>query len=84
MQDHEVLDEQVPLLERSVADLNISNRALNVFRNYGIKTVGDLITYEMKDLTDLRGFGPNCLQETMEALREVGLKLKDIDYAARR
>jgi DNA-directed RNA polymerase alpha subunit len=84
MQDHEVLDEQVPLLERSVADLNISNRALNVFRKYGVRTLDDLVQHDVCDLKDLRGFGPGCLAETIEALREVGLKLKDIDYAARR
>jgi DNA-directed RNA polymerase alpha subunit len=88
MQDREVLDEtwsiQDPVLERPVADLTISNRALNVFRKYGIKTIGDLVQFDPDDLTDLRGFGPGCLQETIEALREVGQALKPVDYAARR
>lgn len=74
----------MPVLERSVADLNIGNRALNVFRKYGIKTVADLVEYEVDDLRDLRSFGPYCLAETLSALEEVGLKLKPANYAARR
>lgn len=67
-----------------VTEISVGNRALNVFRRHGIKTVADLMTYEASDLTDLRGFGPECLTQTINALREVGFELKPIDYAARR
>lgn len=70
--------------EMSVSSLPIGNRALNVMRKYGIKTVENLVGYEANDLTDMRGFGPTCLQETIEALAELGLKLKSPDYPARR
>jgi hypothetical protein len=46
--------------------------------------VADLISHEASDLTDMRGFGPNCLTETLNALREIGFALKQVDYAARR
>jgi DNA-directed RNA polymerase alpha subunit len=67
-----------------VTEISVGNRALNIFRKYGIKTVADLIQNEASDLTDLRGFGPGCLTETINALREIGFELKPIDYAARR
>jgi DNA-directed RNA polymerase alpha subunit len=67
-----------------ISEISIGNRALNVFRKYGIQTVADLILNEPNDLTDLRGFGPGCLAETITALREIGFELKPIDYAARR
>lgn len=67
-----------------ITEISVGNRALNVFRRNGIKTVADLIGHEASDLTDMRGFGPNCLTETMNALREIGFALKQIDYAARR
>ena len=78
------INEQADLSEISVASLNVSNRALNVFRKYGIRTVEDLVAHDPCDLKDMRGFGPGCLQETIDALRELGLALKPIDYAARR
>lgn len=67
-----------------ITEISVGNRALNVFRRNGIKTVADLIAHEASDLTDLRGFGPACLAETVDALREVGFELKPINYAARR
>lgn len=67
-----------------ITEISVGNRALNVFRRNGIKTVADLISHEASDLTDMRGFGPNCLTETVNALREIGFQLKPIDYAARR
>lgn len=64
--------------------LDVGNRALNIFRGYGIKSYADLLEMEEKDLTDLRGFGPTCLQQVVSALASEGLKLKHPDYAARR
>lgn len=67
-----------------ITEISVGNRALNVFRRQGIKTVADLIQHEPSDLTDYRGFGPDCLAQTINALREIGFQLKPIDYAARR
>lgn len=70
--------------EIPVSLLDISNRSLNVFRKYGIKSVGDLMEHDQADLRDMRGFGDGCLKETMEALAAEGVNLKPIDYSARR
>lgn len=71
-------------LEWSVSSLPITNRAVNVLRKYGIKTVEMLVELEYNDLRDMRGFGPHCMKVTQDALAELGLKLKPTDYAARR
>lgn len=70
--------------EVPVSLLDISNRALNVFRANGIKTYSQLLALEEKDLTDMRGFGQGCLGEVVKALASESLKLKDPNYAARR
>lgn len=70
--------------EIPVSLLDISNRSLNVFRKYGIKTLGDLMEHDQADLKDMRGFGDGCMKETLEALAAEGVSLKPIDYAARR
>lgn len=67
-----------------VTEISIGNRVRNVLERCGIRTVAQLIENEPNDLTDLRGFGPGCLAETVNALREIGFQLKPIDYAARR
>lgn len=76
--------EHVPVLEWSVSSLPISNRALNVLRRYGIKTVENLTELELYELRDMRGFGPHCMEETLAALAELGLQLKPTNYATRR
>lgn len=72
------------LAEISVTQLDIGNRALNCLKKAGIRTVADLVQMEPSDLTDIRGFGPGCLQETVEALLDMGLKLRPVDFVARR
>ena len=64
--------------------LDVGNRPLNVFRRQGIRTYQHLLACEEKDLTDMRGFGPECLIQVVNALAKEGLRLKSPDYAARR
>lgn len=63
-----------------ISDLNVSNRVVNALRNGGIRTVEALVDQDAWDLHDLRGFGAECMNQTVNALAELGLTLKPSNY----
>lgn len=60
---------------RSVDTLEISARTLGVIRQNGITTLGGLSARTEQELLALPGFGARSLNETKDALWNVGLKL---------
>lgn len=66
-----------------ISDLDVSGRAVKALARGGIRTVGQLIEHDAWELTDLRGFGVECLRETVDALATMGLTLKPSNYVAR-
>lgn len=68
-------DEQA-LLERPVAELNLSVRARKCTARLGLNTLGDLIRKSGDDLLECKNFGVTSLNEVREKLAQLGLKLR--------
>jgi DNA-directed RNA polymerase subunit alpha len=68
-------DEQA-LLERSIADLNLSVRARKCMVRLGLTTLGELIRKTGDDLLECKNFGVTSLNEVRDKLTQLGLKLR--------
>ena len=68
-------DEQA-VLERPIADLNLSVRARKCMVRLGISTVGELIRRTGDELLECKNFGVTSLNEVREKLTVQGLKLR--------
>lgn len=61
------------LLKTPLTDLDLSVRAFNCLRAAEIKTLGDLVQYDIADLLKFRNFGKKSLAELEELVRDKGL-----------
>ena len=61
------------LLKTNLTDLDLSVRAFNCLRAAEIKTLGDLVQYEIGDLLKFRNFGKKSLTELEDLVREKSL-----------
>jgi DNA-directed RNA polymerase subunit alpha len=68
-------DEQ-QLLDRPIADLNLSVRARKCMVRLGLSTIGELLRKTGDDLLECKNFGVTSLNEVREKLTELGLKLR--------
>lgn len=68
-------DEQV-LLNRPIADLNLSVRARKCMVRLGITTIGELVRHTGDELLECKNFGVTSLNEVREKLTSHGLKLR--------
>ena len=68
-------DEQA-LLDRPIADLNLSVRARKCMVRLGLQTIGELIRKTQDDLLECKNFGVTSLNEVREKLTAQGLKLR--------
>ncbi len=68
-------DEQA-LLERPIADLNLSVRARKCMIRLGLNTIGELLRRTGDDLLECKNFGVTSLNEVREKLTAQGLKLR--------
>lgn len=68
-------DEQA-ILERSIAELNLSVRARKCMVRLGIGTVGELLRRTADELLECKNFGVTSLNEVREKLTIQGLKLR--------
>ena len=68
-------DEQA-LLDRPIADLNLSVRARKCMIRLGLNTVGELLRRTGDDLLECKNFGVTSLNEVREKLTQHGLKLR--------
>jgi DNA-directed RNA polymerase subunit alpha len=68
-------DEQA-LLERPIADLNLSVRARKCMVRLGLNTIGELIRKSGDELLECKNFGVTSLNEVREKLVQYGLKLR--------
>jgi DNA-directed RNA polymerase subunit alpha len=64
------------LLERPIADLNLSVRARKCMVRLGISTVGELLRRTGDELLESKNFGVTSLNEVREKLSLQGLKLR--------
>ncbi|MCX6351048.1 MAG: DNA-directed RNA polymerase subunit alpha [Bacteroidetes bacterium] len=61
------------LLKTALTDLDLSVRAFNCLRAAEIKTLGDLVQYDIADLLKFRNFGKKSLTELEELVKEKNL-----------
>ncbi len=62
-------------LNMSLAELNLSVRAMNCLESENIHTVRDLVTRTEDQLLEVRNFGETTLNEVREKLSELGVRL---------
>lgn len=68
------------ILKRSIDELEISVRASNCLKNEDIKTIGDLVRKNGKELLTYENFGRKSLKELEKNLAKIGLHLEmDVD-----
>ena len=68
-------DEQA-MLERPIADLNLSVRARKCMVRLGLNTIGELLRRTANDLLECKNFGVTSLLEIREKMTEQGLRLR--------
>jgi len=68
-------DEQA-LLERPIADLNLSVRARKCMVRLGLSTIGELVRKTGDDLLECKNFGVTSLTEVREKLTQMNIKLR--------
>lgn len=54
--------------------VTVSYRLSNILKREGIRTFADLAKLDAHDLLDLRGFGPQCLEEVSKLLTDAGFE----------
>lgn len=62
------------VLTKSLADFDLSVRALNCCRHAGIETVGDLVGWEKSDIMRIRCMGHKTASELYDLVENIGLK----------
>lgn len=68
-------DEQA-LLNKPIAELNLSVRARKCMMRLGVSTIGDLVRRSADELLEVKNFGVTSLKEVREKLAEYGLRLR--------
>ncbi len=68
-------DEQA-LLERPIADLNLSVRARKCMARLQLNTIGELVRKTGDEMLECKNFGVTSLNEVREKLTDLGLKLR--------
>jgi DNA-directed RNA polymerase subunit alpha len=69
--------QQQALLNRPVADLNLSVRARKCMTRLGITTLGELILRNPDELLESKNFGVTSLNEVRAKLSDLGLRLRN-------
>lgn len=69
-------DDERALLDRPIADLNLSVRARKCMVRLGLSTIGELVRRTGDDLLECKNFGVTSLNEVREKLTLNGLKLR--------
>ncbi|HYO23819.1 MAG TPA: DNA-directed RNA polymerase subunit alpha C-terminal domain-containing protein [Lacipirellulaceae bacterium] len=69
-------DDERALLDRPIADLNLSVRARKCMVRLGLTTIGELIRRTGDDLLECKNFGVTSLNEVREKLTANGLRLR--------
>lgn len=71
--------ENAEVLNRSIAELELSIRARRTVEAMGCLTVGDIIQHSEEEMLGMPNFGQTSLTELKSKLAEMGLKLKPKD-----
>ena len=65
------------LITSYIEELNLSVRAFNCLKRAGINTLQDLISLSKEDLTKIKKISPKALDEIIEKLYQLDLKIPD-------
>ena len=72
-----VVDEEIlhmrKILKTELVDLDLSVRALNCLKAADIRTLAELVTYDVADMLKFRNFGKKSLSEIQELVKSKGL-----------
>ena len=69
-------EQEQAVLNKPVAELNLSVRARKCMNRLGISTLGELIQRTADELLESKNFGMTSLNEVREKLRQYGLTLR--------
>lgn len=76
-EETKVVDEEVlhmrKVLKTELVDLDLSVRALNCLKAADIRTLAELVTYDVADMLKFRNFGKKSLSEIQELVKSKGL-----------
>ena len=64
------------MLEKSIAELNLKKRTVNLLKSYNIKTIDELTSMKESELGALAGIGLLQVRKIREALEEINLSLE--------
>ncbi|MNS20447.1 DNA-directed RNA polymerase subunit alpha [compost metagenome] len=70
--DEEILHMR-KILKTELQDLDLSVRALNCLKAADIRTLAELVTYDVADMLKFRNFGKKSLTEIQELVKSKGL-----------
>lgn len=70
--DEEILHMR-KILKQELVDLDLSVRALNCLKAAEIKTIADLVSYDVADMLKFRNFGKKSLTEIQDLVKSKGL-----------
>ena len=69
-------------LEMSIDELELSVRSYNCLKRAGINTVEELCNKTPEEMMKVRNLGRKSLEEVLEKLKELGLKLNSSEENA--
>ena len=69
-------EQEQAVLNKPVADLNLSVRARKCMNRLGINTLAELVNRSADELLESKNFGMTSLTEVREKLRQYGLALR--------
>ncbi len=76
-EETKVVDEEIlhmrKVLKTELVDLDLSVRALNCLKAADIRTLAELVTYDVADMLKFRNFGKKSLSEIQELVKSKGL-----------
>ncbi|MCA9236657.1 MAG: tetratricopeptide repeat protein [Planctomycetales bacterium] len=75
-EDTSMSEDERALLDRPIADLNLSVRARKCMVRLGLTTIGELLRRTGDDLLECKNFGVTSLNEVREKLTSHGMKLR--------
>jgi DNA-directed RNA polymerase subunit alpha len=68
--------DEAALLDRPIADLNLSVRARKCMVRLGLSSINELVRKTGDDLLECKNFGVTSLNEVRDKLTQIGLKLR--------
>ncbi len=68
--------ENEDVLSKTIEDLDLSVRSINVLKRAGVFTVENLIQYSASEIKQFRNIGIQCYEEILKKVEDLGVSLK--------